>query len=233
MPAARLISPITRREPRRGEDPFAPTENARPGKRRPVKRTVRHLREPGQHEVTCALRQRFKVRARPAGSERQLRRHHPRQASRLSAGNPSRREAALVLVVGDDAIMRRCLVRVVRRLGYCAREAGSPLAAQRAANESRRIDLLLTDLSRPETNGPKLARWFRIASPETRVLITTGSLWELQCDAGELERYALLAKPFTSVELARMVRRLLLQADSAPHRQARKSDHRTRRVEQR
>jgi DNA-binding NtrC family response regulator len=142
-----------------------------------------------------------------------------------------RREAAFVLVVGDDAIMRRCLARVVRRLGYCAREAGSPLAAQRAAIESRRIDLLLTDLSMPETNGPKLARWFRIASPETRVLITTGSLWELQCDAGELEQFALLAKPFTTAELAHMVRLLLRQADSAPHRQARKSDRRTRRVE--
>ena len=231
MPAARLISPITRREPGRGEAPFAQTETARPAKRRPMKRTVRHLRDPGQREVTCALRQRFKVRARPAGSERQLRRQHRRQASRLSAGNPSRREAAFVLVVGDDAIMRRCLVRVVRRLGYWAREAGSPLAAQRAAIESRRIDLLLTDLSMPETNGPKLARWFRIASPETRVLITTGSLWELQCDAGELDQFALLAKPFTTAELAHMVRLLLRQADSASHRQARKSDHRTRRVE--
>jgi len=171
------------------------------------------------------------VRARPAGSGRQLGRHHPRQVSRLSAGNPSRREAALVLVVGDDAVMRRCLVRVVRRLGYQAREAASPLEAQRAAIESRSIDLLLTDLSMPETNGPKLARWFRMACPDTRVLITTGSLWELQSDAGELEHYALLAKPFTPMELARMVRRLLRQADSAPHRQARKSDHRTRRVE--
>jgi DNA-binding NtrC family response regulator len=137
------------------------------------------------------------------------------------------------LVVGDDAIMRRCLVRVVRRLGYLSREAGSPLAAQRAAIESRRIDLLLTDLSMPEANGPKLARWFRIASPETRVLITTGSLWELQCDAGEREQYTLLAKPFTPAELGRMVRRLLRRSDSAPHRQARKRDHRTRRVEQR
>ncbi len=231
MEAAPLISPITRRELGRGKAPLAQTETARTAKRRPVKRNVRHLRDPGQHEVDCALRQRFKVRARPAGSERQLRRHHRRQVSRSSAGNPSRREAAFVLVVGDDAVMRRCLVRVVRRLGYWAREAGSPLAAQRAAIESRRIDLLLTDLSMPETNGPKLARWFRIVSPETRVLITTGSLWELQCDAGELEHYALLAKPFTAAELAHMVRLLLRQADSAPHRQARKRDRRTRRVE--
>jgi len=231
MPAAHLISPITRREPGRAEGPFARTENARPAKRRPVKRTVRHLRKPGQKEVSCRARRRWKVPDRPAGSVRQLGRHHPRQVSGLPAGNASRREAALVLVVGDDAIMRRCLARVVRRLGYRAREAASPLEAQRAASESRRIDLLLTDLSMPETNGPKLARWFRMACPDTRVLIATGSLWELQSDAGELEHYALLAKPFTPAELARMVRRLLRQADSPPHRQARKSDHRTRRVE--
>ncbi len=196
-----------------------------------MKRTVRHRRNPGQNEVPCGPRRRWKLAARPAGSERQFGRHHPRRVSRLPAGNASGREAALVLVVGDDAIMRRCLVRAVRRLGYRVREAASPLEAQRAAIESRRIGLLITDLSMPETNGPKLARWFHMACPKTRVLITTASLWELQCDAGDLDKYALLAKPFTPAELARMVRRLLRQADSAPHRQARKSDQRTLSVE--
>src|SRR6266571_1353741 len=233
MQVERLISPLTPGKPERRRAPFAQTERARAGKRQPVKPTVRRLRNPGQSEVPCGLRRGWKLPARPAGSQRQFARHHPRRVSRLPAGNALRREAALVLVVGDDAIMRRCLVRVVRRLGYQVREAASPLEAQRAAIESRRIGLLLIDLSMPETNGPKLARWFRIACPQMPVLTTTGSLWELQYQAGDLKTFALLAKPFTAGELARMVRRLVRPADAPPHRQAWKSDHRTQRVESR
>jgi DNA-binding NtrC family response regulator len=60
-----------------------------------------------------------------------------------------------------------------------------------------------------EINGLELARWFQRKYPEMKVLITTGSLWELANQLGEKERVAILPKPFDNLQLRRMVRLIL------------------------
>jgi DNA-binding NtrC family response regulator len=83
------------------------------------------------------------------------------------------------------------------------------LEAQRLAYTNEKIHLLVTDFSMPQTNGLELAHWFQANSPETKVLIATGSLCEFVHQAGEQQRFAVLAKPFDGVQLGRMVRLIL------------------------
>lgn len=75
--------------------------------------------------------------------------------------------------------------------------------------------MLITDFSMPETNGLKLAHSFQARFPRTKVLIATGSLWESANRVHEQEHFAVLAKPFDSVQLSRMVRLILDEPQGA------------------
>lgn len=48
-----------------------------------------------------------------------------------------------------------------------------------------------------------------LPDPDIKVLITTGSLWDLANQIGDEEQVAILPKPFDGVELGRMVRLVL------------------------
>jgi two-component system OmpR family response regulator len=113
------------------------------------------------------------------------------------------------LVVDANRPIRKAIVEVLRQGGYRILEASGGLDAQRLADSHRDIRLLLADFSTPETSGLPLARWFHLRFPETKILITTASLWELLCQAGEHEEFGILVKPFSGVELRRMVQRLM------------------------
>ena len=114
-----------------------------------------------------------------------------------------------VLVVDDEPVMRELTTEILRRFGYRVLEAADALEAQRLANAKEKINLLLTDHRMPETSGLELVRWFRRNCPETKVLITTGSWWELENLLGDGERIAILPKPFDHLQLGRMVRLIL------------------------
>lgn len=94
------------------------------------------------------------------------------------AATPDRsdlRGAERVLIVDDEASLRRLLVRRFRRLGYTVHEAGDALAAQAALDElTGPLDLLVTDLVMPNAPGTELARavWRRF--PHSRVLFMSG-----------------------------------------------------------
>jgi CheY-like chemotaxis protein len=114
-----------------------------------------------------------------------------------------------VLVVDDASMLRNLLVRTLRRLGYRVLEASSALEAQRIANSHAGIHLLLTDCNMPGTDGMQLALWFRGMYPETKVLIASAHLWELDIHLSVSLQLAFLAKPFTVPELAFKMRCVL------------------------
>jgi len=114
-----------------------------------------------------------------------------------------------VLVVDDPLAPRGALANLLRQLGYQVLEAPDAVEARRLVETHRRIHLLLLNLSTPEPSDLQLALWFRAIYPETKVLVTSGSLWELNFQLGVSQQVALLAKPFTTLELAQMVRRVL------------------------
>lgn len=114
-----------------------------------------------------------------------------------------------VLVVDDESLVRQVMVHVLRQFGYRVLEASSSLEAQCLAYINEKIHLLVTDFSMPQINGLELTHWFQANYPGTKVLIATGSLCEFVNQAGEQERFAVLAKPFDGVQLGRMVRLVL------------------------
>ena len=80
---------------------------------------------------------------------------------------------ATVLVVDDDAVFRVALERYLEHEGYAVLSAGDPDAAIHAI-ETQSIDLLLTDLRMPGTDGIELIRRARSHDPEAVCIVITG-----------------------------------------------------------
>jgi len=118
-------------------------------------------------------------------------------------------EAETVLVVDDDEVVRMLEVRMLSQLGYNVLEAEGPLEAMRLAAATPTIHLLLTDFSMPEADGLELTEQFRAMHPQRPVLMVSGSLEAINGRADYLDRFAVLAKPFTSEELVDRVSALL------------------------
>jgi len=79
-----------------------------------------------------------------------------------------------------------------------------------ARRHKGQIDLLLTDVIMPDTNGRKLAETIRAARPGLRVLYMSGYPDGAIASHGMLEPgVAYLAKPFTTEAITRKVREVL------------------------
>ena len=124
------------------------------------------------------------------------------------AGVPGGRRAKL-LVVDDVPLMRGGISRVLRRLGYRVLEASSALEVQRLTLRESDIRLLFLDLSPLEISDLEFVAWFRLRHPDIKVVVAATSIWDLSFYPGVTREITLLAKPFTPVELARIVRRAL------------------------
>ena len=129
--------------------------------------------------------------------------------------------AGTLLVVDDDPMVRDVETEILRLQGYTVLEAGSTAEALRVAASTPTIDLLITDLSMPETDGLELTRRFRAVHPKTPVLLVSGSLPLLSVRSElDLDRFEFLAKPFQFDELLHKVRKLLRAATPVPTRKA-------------
>jgi CheY-like chemotaxis protein len=81
----------------------------------------------------------------------------------------------VVLVVDDDAAVRTAAARVLARRAYTVLAAGDGLEALGLAERHPGpIHLLVTDVRMPGMDGRELARRFRAARPEARVLLMSG-----------------------------------------------------------
>jgi CheY-like chemotaxis protein len=80
-----------------------------------------------------------------------------------------------ILLVEDEAAVREVTREALEMGGYRVLEAsGAEEAAQIAADRSAVIDLLLTDVVMPGTNGPELARQVRKSRPGLITIFMTG-----------------------------------------------------------
>jgi CheY-like chemotaxis protein len=182
-----------------------------------MKTRMRQNAATNQHEVTSLAFRLWEQAGRPTGRDlefwfnacemRPVRRGR-RQASSTSRESGGNKTA---LVVDAKGPIREAIVHVLRRDGFQVLEASGGLEAQRLADSHRNIRLLLADFSTAGTSGLQLARWFQLRFPETKVLITTASLWEFLCQAGEHEEFGILVQPFSDAELRRMVQRLMAE----------------------
>ncbi len=113
-----------------------------------------------------------------------------------------------ILVVEDEASVRKLAVSVLRRQGYAVLEADGPArATEISAEHGGPIDLLLTDVIMPGGNGADLAGRLTELRPGMKVLMMTGYAQPFVADHGDLkDGIVLLEKPFSPNLLLARVR---------------------------
>ena len=119
-----------------------------------------------------------------------------------------------ILVVDDEPMICHLSTRVLTGCGYQVDTAEDGAAAWQALN-SECYDLLVTDNNMPKVSGVELLKMLHAARMTLPVIMVSGAMpteelsWHpwLQIDAA-------LAKPFSSAELLKTVRRVLGSADA-------------------
>jgi signal transduction histidine kinase/CheY-like chemotaxis protein len=134
------------------------------------------------------------------------------KTGRLSSASPRGKET--ILLVEDDAAVRKLAARMLQDLGYHVLEAEDGLEAL-ALVQSRSlllIDLLVTDVVMPNMNGRELSERLVRLRPEIKCLLMSGHTDDVLIHRGVLDQQTLfLQKPFTPQQLAKRVREVLDQ----------------------
>jgi two-component system, cell cycle sensor histidine kinase and response regulator CckA len=117
----------------------------------------------------------------------------------------------VILLVEDDAEVRKLAGITLRRHGYTVLEAALALDGLRlAAHIPGTIHLVLSDIIMPGLSGPELVERLRHTRPETKVLYMTGYPSEARQERGiSLRGDAVLEKPFTPDMLLAQIRAVL------------------------
>ncbi|HEY4107240.1 MAG TPA: ATP-binding protein [Polyangiaceae bacterium] len=139
----------------------------------------------------------------------------PRRAS-VRPPQPSVHETETILLVEDEAQVRKLIVAILSGAGYRVLAAGDPVEALRMSeHESAKIDLLLTDVIMPTMNGRELAKLLERTRPDTKVLYLSGYTDDAIAHHGVLDAgIVLLQKPVTPDALLQQVREVLDSADN-------------------
>ncbi len=120
---------------------------------------------------------------------------------------PRRGHGEVVLVVEDDADVRRVTRERLEALGYRVEIAETAAGALELVTSGRPIDLVFTDIVMPGgLSGLDLARRLRIADPSRRILVTSGFAEDFSDGPRPPEfEFHFLRKPHAMTELAAAV----------------------------
>ncbi len=122
------------------------------------------------------------------------------------------RGAETILLVEDEAAVRKLAARVLREHGYTVFEAAHPdeALAIAGARPVGSIHLLLTDVVMPGMSGKALAEEILKRSPDIKTLFISGYTNNAIVRHGRHNLgVAFLHKPFSPATLARKVREIL------------------------
>jgi CheY-like chemotaxis protein len=115
-----------------------------------------------------------------------------------------------ILLVEDDARVRRMTALRLREIGYRVVEAPDGARALAALEENPDIQILFTDMVMPGgMTGAELAAAAVAARPDIKVLLTSGYAEPELLKRGRVKRTDWLRKPYTTLELARNLRGIL------------------------
>jgi hypothetical protein len=128
----------------------------------------------------------------------------PAVASALQGGET-------ILVVDDDENVRHLVASMLKASGYSVIAPATPFEALRICGElSTPLDLLLTDMVLPETDGAQVAEKARAARPGLRVLFMSGYTEHPVLRLPSFDRGApFIQKPFTMATLTAKVQEVL------------------------
>jgi two-component system NtrC family response regulator len=116
---------------------------------------------------------------------------------------------ARILVVDDDASLRRVLEYNLAEEGYEVTAAGSGEEAL-SLLERERFDLVVTDIKMPGMDGMDLLRRVKDSSPDTQVvMITAFGTIEMAVEAMKAGAFEYITKPFNRDELKLTARKAL------------------------
>ena len=117
-----------------------------------------------------------------------------------------------ILVVDDDASVRRVIRRMLESAGYAVREAPNGKAAMLEFKQ-RPADLLITDIFMPEQEGMETIGAMRREHPELRIIAISGVAGNHYLKMAQLMgAYATLQKPLRLLRVLETVRMALEQA---------------------
>jgi two-component system, cell cycle sensor histidine kinase and response regulator CckA len=120
-----------------------------------------------------------------------------------------------ILLVEDEALVRRVAAEVLESAGYTLLIAESASQALQACrNRFAPVDLLLADVVMPGMNGRDLAAEFASFYPQAKVMLMSGYPEQLAPGLPSTCGNTHLAKPFSVTVLLQRVRQLL---DTKPH----------------
>jgi PAS domain S-box-containing protein len=116
----------------------------------------------------------------------------------------ARRET--VLVVEDNDAVRLFTTDTLRDLGFDVIEAVDAAEALKVLDQSKRVDLMFTDIGLPGLNGRELAATVQRRHPQVRTLFTSGYA-QMPSPTGSQSTgdIPLLSKPFTRAQLYQRV----------------------------
>ena len=133
-----------------------------------------------------------------------------RQAHETELKAPVEGGEETVLLVEDEASVRRLTVRMLRELGYTVLEAENGLEAlNRSRGYDGDIDLVLSDVVMPQMSGPEMVAQLGLERDGFATLFISGFTQDRHLTQADGREAALLLKPFTRDVLARKVRSVL------------------------
>jgi excisionase family DNA binding protein len=125
---------------------------------------------------------------------------------RWADGQHPCRPSGLVLIVDDDEMVCRALVRVVDGIGCKAQATTDGRKGIEIVSRSK-PDLILLDLAMPSMNGSEFLKELRLTEPSLPVVIVTGYPdSELMAEAMKQGPLMLLSKPFETAQVERVVK---------------------------
>ncbi len=115
-----------------------------------------------------------------------------------------------ILLVEDENAVRTLAAQALKRAGYSVLEARDGDEALQIFQNSKGIDLVLTDVVMPKLSGPEVVERLKQKQPSLKVIFMSGYTGRAEQQEKAFESgNALLPKPFTPRELARRVREVL------------------------
>ncbi len=118
-------------------------------------------------------------------------------------------KAVTILVVDDEASIRRLISGLLRAKGFPVMEAGNGLEAVHVyASYHSRIGLVITDLDMPVMNGCEAIERIRAIEPDARILVVSSNAGGEAMSLPELKH---LTKPFSLAALLEAVESLITQ----------------------
>ena len=119
-----------------------------------------------------------------------------------------------VLVVDDEAAVRRFATRVLEREGYVVIEARDGVEALEVIREGvTTFEVVVSDIVMPRLNGVELMQALFTSHPGLPVILVSGYATGALAELGIAAPCAILPKPFLSERLLEEVRRCAGQRD--------------------